>query len=182
MLAAPEPSPDPSLSETDANQTFDALIWALSRPGIPRGLPAAGEARIIRALLDRECRAYSADPLILPEIMRTGAQIAEIDAADHVFLGALQDLAPLDRIALGSDLYPDDGATVVLRGQIGQGPGLRLSGPGIESTLTVQIGGLPSGFWQKRRALIRYPMGFEIFILDGAAVIGIPRSTDIEVL
>ena len=114
--------------------------------------------------------------------MRTGAEIAEIEMADHVFLGALQDLSVLNRLALGSDLYPDDGATVVLRGQIGQGPGLRLQGPGVDGALTVQVGGLPNGFWHRRRELLRYPMGFDLFILDGAAVIGVPRSITAEVL
>lgn len=175
-------TPTPSMAETEANTTFDALLWALSRPGLPRGLPSAGELPIIRALLDRECRAYSADPLLLPAIMRTGAEVAEIAASDHVFLGASPDLDLLGQVALGSDLYPDDGATVFVRGQIAQGPGLQLTGPGIEASLTLQIGGLPQGFWDKRREMLRYPMGFDLFILDGAAVVGIPRSTQVEVL
>ena len=33
MLATPTPSP----SETRDNATFEALLWALSRPGVPRG-------------------------------------------------------------------------------------------------------------------------------------------------
>lgn len=178
MLAPPLPSP----METEANETFEALLWALSRPGQPKGLPSAGEKPILRALLDRECKAYSADPALMPAIMGTGAVLSDLPEADHVFLGKLSSLEPLDQIALGSDLYPDEGATVVLRAVLGHGPGLRLTGPGIETRLDMQIDHLPRGFWERRRQLSRYPMGFDLFILDGAAVVGIPRSTEVEVL
>ncbi|MEL6451892.1 MAG: phosphonate C-P lyase system protein PhnH [Pseudomonadota bacterium] len=178
MQAVPAPSP----MEAHANATFDALLWALSRPGTVRGLPSPGEVPIIRALLDRECRAYAADPVLVPEILRVGAELAEVEAADHVFLGALREPGPLMAVRLGSDLYPDDGATVVLRAQIGHGARLRLSGPGIEGATDISIGGLADGFWHQRQALLRYPMGFDLFLLDGAAVIGVPRSTHVEVL
>lgn len=178
MLATPEPS----VTEADANTAFDALLWALSRPGIPRKLPSAGEACIIRALLDRECRAHSADPLLVSMIMQTGAEVTDIDLADHVFLGAAPSLEAFDQVALGSDLYPDDGATVFVRGRIAQGPGVRMRGPGVDGSLMLQLSGLPNGFWQRRTERLRYPMGFDLFILDGAAVVGIPRSTEVEVV
>lgn len=178
MLATPTPSP----AETRDNAAFDALLWSLSRPGLPRDLPEAGEAAIIAALLDRECRVHSADPLLLPEIMRTGAEIAELDVADHVFLGALTSVDTVSNIAIGSDLYPDDGATVIVRAMLGSGPKLRLSGPGIDVEVVTQIDGLPIGFWEARAKRMRYPMGFDLFILSGAKVIGVPRSTVVEVL
>lgn len=174
--------PRPSDAETYANSAFDALLWALSRPGLTRRLPEAGESPIVAALLDRECRVHATDPLLLPEIMRTGAEIAEIAKADHVFLGTLTGAEPLSQVAVGSDLYPDDGATVILRGKIGSGQALRLSGPGVDGNLTVQIDGMPDGFWAARNARLRYPMGFDLFILDGAEILGLPRSTQIEVL
>ncbi len=171
----------PTEAETLANATFEALLWALSRPGMPRRLPQAGESQIISALLDRECRAYSVEPRLLPEIMRTGAEIAEIEDADHVFLSEMPSVDDLSRVPIGSDLYPDDGATVVLRARLGQGQPVAFSGPGVDGVLTLQIDGLPAGFWPARSALLRYPMGFDLFILDGAQVIGVPRSTKVEV-
>ncbi len=175
-------APHPSAAEVRDNAAFDALLWALSRPGLPRRLPDAGEASLIAALLDRECRVHAAEPRLLPEIMRTGAEIADIGRADHIFLGTLTSSEPLAEIAVGSDLYPDGGATVVLRAQLGAGPAVRLSGPGVDGDLVVQLGGLPGGFWAARAARARYPMGFDLFLLDGAEVLGIPRSTDVEVL
>ena len=174
--------PIPSEAESRSNQAFDALLTALSRPGLIQRLHQAGEASIIEALLDRECRVFCADPLLMPMVLATGAIVADLPASDHVFAGALQDLDVVNGLDLGSDLYPDDGATLVVRAVLGQGPKLRLIGPGIETTAEVTVAGLPEGFWDLRRQLIRYPMGFDLFLVDGDRVLGVPRSTQLEVL
>ena len=176
MLATPAPSS----AETRDNASFDALLWALRRPGRPRTLPQRGEQTIITALLDRECLVYSADPLLMPEILRTGAELADIKQADHVFLGAMASSDPLTDIAIGSDFYPDDGASVIVRAGIGSGPDLRLTGPGIDGAVTLQLAGLPDGFWKARAACLRSPMGFDLFFVDGFRVVGVPRSTLVE--
>ena len=176
MLAIPKPSP----AETRENATFDALLWALSRPGLPRDLSEPGEGSIITALLDRECLVYSADPLLMPEIVRTGAELSDIDKADHVFLGAMTTSDPLVDTVIGSDYYPDDGATVIIRASIGSGSGVRLTGPGIDGAVMLQLGGLPDGFWKVRAARLRYPVGFDLFFVDGARMVGVPRSTTVE--
>lgn len=175
-------TPLPSATETRDNAAFDALLWALSRPGLTRSLPEPGEPPIIAALLDRECRVHSAEPRLVPDIMRTGAMISEIGLADHVFLGLMTSSDVIELIAIGSDFYPDDGATVIIRARIGVGPALRLSGPGIDGDLKVQVEGLPDGFWAARAAHKRYPTGFDIFLIDGVNVMGLPRSTHVEVL
>ena len=178
MLAVPQPTE----TETRDNAAFHALLWALSRPGLPRTLPLPDEAAVIGALLDRECRVYAAAPQLLPEIMRTGAEITDIGKADHVFLGAVSSSDVLRSIAIGSDLYPDAGATVVTRAKIGTGAAVRLTGPGIEGDVVVDLDGLPDGFWAARAARIRYPMGFDMYFVDGTQMLGLPRSTTVEVL
>ncbi|MEL7300816.1 MAG: phosphonate C-P lyase system protein PhnH [Pseudomonadota bacterium] len=172
----------PSASETRENAAFEALLWALSRPGQVRDLPASGPDPIIEALLDRECRVYAADPLLVPRIMRTGAEIADIGVADHVFLGSAAAPEMLARVAVGSDLYPDEGATVVVAATICEGQPLRLTGPGVDGDIDIRVEGLADGFWKARATRSRYPMGFDLFIQDGARIIGIPRSTHVEVL
>lgn len=174
--------PTASTAEARANQTFDALLWALSRPGLPRDIAPDAEAAIIDALIDRECKVYCADPVLMPLILKAGALLSDPTTADHAFLGKLIDINVLEFLRAGSDLYPDDGATVVVSAQIGDGQLLRLSGPGIEGTLQIKIGALPDGFWAKRVDCLRYPMGFDIFLIDRGRVIGLPRSTQIEVL
>jgi alpha-D-ribose 1-methylphosphonate 5-triphosphate synthase subunit PhnH len=174
--------PLPDAAETRANAAFDAILWALSRPGLPRRLPASGEGILIEALLDSECQVYTGDPLLVPVIGQTGARLVDIALADHVFLGKLSDLVQLGQCRMGSDLYPDDGATVVLRARFGTGARLRLTGPGVKGAVEVQIGGMPDGVWTRRAELMRYPMGFDLLVLDGDQIIGLPRSTNIEVL
>jgi len=175
-------APTPSLAETRANQTFDALLWALSRPGHIRTLPEAGDGAIVEALMDRECTGNAIDPRLIPTILRTGAEIQTLEHAEYVFMGACTDANLVTAVKRGSDLYPDDAATVVVHAQFDQGQPLRLTGPGVDKEITLRIGGLPDGFWQARAASIRYPMGPDLFVLDGARVMGVPRTTDVEVL
>jgi alpha-D-ribose 1-methylphosphonate 5-triphosphate synthase subunit PhnH len=182
LLAA---TPVPDATETRTNATFEALMWALSRPGTAQDLPGDDPALIAEALLDRECRVWCADPALAARIAATGAHPADPARADHLFLsGAGQDRALdiLAAVAVGSDLYPDDGATVILPARFGTGPRLRLTGPGIETDSVVAVDGLPPGLWSLRAARCRYPMGFDLFLTCGAQVIGLPRSTLIEVL
>ena len=171
-----------SATEINANATFDALLWALSRPGQIRRLPAPSDAPIVEALIDRECRVYAADPRLMPRVLQTGAEITDPALADFAFFGVMAEARDLCNVRVGSDLYPDDGATVILNARFDLGPVLRLKGPGVEDACKVQIGGLPEGFWDLRTRLLRYPMGFDLFLRDGDAVMGLPRSTHVEVM
>lgn len=176
-------APVPSAEETRANATFAALMWALARPGTARALPGPGPAAVAEALVDRECCVHAADPGLWATIAATGAVLVGPEAADHAFLAldAEEGLAALARVPVGSALYPDRGATVVASARLGEGPRLRLSGPGIETTLDVALCGLHPRLWALRAARCRTPEGFDLFLLCGAAVIGLPRSTIIEV-
>ena len=174
--------PTPSAFEARTNATYEALMWALARPGLSRTLPEAGQAGILEALIDRECAVHCTRPEMAAQAARTGAALVSPDAADHVFCDALADTDLLARLRMGSDLYPEEGATLVVNARIGSGARLRLSGPGCDGLVPLQLGGLPDGFWAERARVMRYPMGFELFVLDGAEVMGIPRSTEVEVL
>lgn len=171
-----------SAAEARANASFEALMWALSRPGHIKALPHSGEASLIDALIDRECRVFCADPLLMPQILQTGAEIAMPDNADHVFAGRLQDVSILKDLQIGSDLYPDDGATLIAHATLGEGSTLRLRGPGVDGAHDVSIGGLPERFWEMRKRVMRYPTGFELLLVDGDQLMASPRSTDVEVL
>ncbi len=179
-LASP---PIPSAEETRANATFAGLMWALARPGTARALPGPGPAAIAEALVDRECRVHAADPKLWGAITATGAALVGPEAADHAFLALDGEagMAALARVPVGSALYPDRGATVVAEARLGEGPRLRLSGPGIETAVEVALGGLHPGLWAIRAERCRYPVGFDLFLLCGASVLGLPRSTRIEV-
>jgi alpha-D-ribose 1-methylphosphonate 5-triphosphate synthase subunit PhnH len=176
--------PVPDAFETRTNATFEALMWALSRPGTVQNLPASGMEGIAEALLDRECRVYCDDPALEDRIAVFGAARVAMPLADHCFL-SLKTASALDRlaqVALGSALYPDAGATVVAEARFGTGLRLQLTGPGIETSAEISLDGIAPGIWELRAALSRYPAGFDLFLICGAQVIGLPRSTKIEVL
>ena len=116
-------------------------------------------------------RGFAHHPI--DEIGHGGADGLDAGGVD----GAEQQLAEIN---CGSALYPDDGATLILAAAH-QGQRLRLTGPGINGTKDVALAVSP-GFWAMRDMLCIYPEGFDIFFVDGDQVIGIPRSTKVEVL
>lgn len=173
----------PDAIELRSNATFEALMWALSRPGDSRDMPETGLAAIAETLVDLECTVFTNDPALRSEIATTGALVAEdISQADHVFLPSLEGTeVQVATIRCGSALYPDDGATLVANVRHGIGQRVRLSGPGVDGTLELTLGISP-GFWVTRAMLCAYPEGFDMLLVDGRSVIGIPRSILVEVL
>lgn len=173
----------PDAAELRCNATFEALMWSMARPGESRTLPASGLAGLIETLVDIECAVFADDTQLLQRAAETGALLAADPAeADHVFLDRLEGVeALLPRLRRGSALYPDDGATLAANATHGRGHRLRLTGPGIEGAREVTLGISPA-FWDLRARLCIYPEGFDLLLVDGASVIGIPRSTKVEVL
>ncbi|MDB5537670.1 MAG: phnH [Devosia sp.] len=173
----------PDAVELRANATFEALMWALARPGHGREMPEAGLAAIVDTLVDLECVVLADQPGLQADVAATGALLTDdIAKADHVFLSSLEGVeARLAELRCGSALYPDDGATLVATAQHGRGQRVRLSGPGIDGTLETALGIAPA-FWAMRTSLCAYPEGFDMLVVDGRSVVGIPRSTQVEVL
>ncbi|MBA4799652.1 MAG: phosphonate C-P lyase system protein PhnH [Rhizobiales bacterium] len=171
-------------AEARANATYEALMWALARPGKIRQLPDGNPSALAETLVDRECRVFASDAGLAGEIAATGAHLAPAAEADHAFLAldTPAGLSALGDVPTGSHLYPDEGATVFASAEIGSGRCLRLSGPGIEDTEEIRVGGIPDEVWAIRNARCLYPTGFELFLIDGDQVLGLPRSTKIEVL
>lgn len=181
---SPVPAPLRNAAEIRSNATYEALMWALARPGAIRTLPQAGMDAIMETLIDRECRVFSRDAALLLVIEATGAALGPVEVADHAFLSldSAAGLSALSALPVGSQVYPDGGATVFAPAMLGQGRRLHLSGPGIETTVEISVGGLPDEVWTIRAARCLYPTGFELFLIDGDRVMGLPRSTKIEVL
>ena len=188
-IQSPNPRPDLVVpvrnpAEAIANATYEALMWALARPGDIRQLQESDPFALAETLVDRECRVFACDARLAERIAATGACLTPAAEADHAFL-ALDTpvgLAALRDVPTGSHLYPDEGATVFASADIGNGRGLRLSGPGVEGAVEIWIGGIPDEVWAIRSARCLYPTGFELFLIDGNRVLGLPRSATIEVL
>jgi alpha-D-ribose 1-methylphosphonate 5-triphosphate synthase subunit PhnH len=149
----------PRMTEAEAlNQaTFAALMWALSYPGRPRDL-----AR---------------------RLARTGGRARPADSAAYQFYPALDDAALSDiaRAPTGTYRYPDESATLVLACGLGAGRELRLSGPGVLDQAALRVGGVPDALWELRAQACHFPLGWDIFLVAGRQVVGLPRTTTIEV-
>lgn len=174
----------PTAAEMRSNATFDALLWALTRPGLVQTLSFAGFLPLAESLLDRECSFFCEDEQLGEEIARTGAEATALSQAEYLFLSleTSRQVAALATLLNGNLLYPDASATIFAPATIGSGAMLRLSGPGIYGFVDIAIGGVDRSFWEMRAEAIRYPLGWDVYLADGDRLIGIPRSTKIEVL
>ena len=175
----------PTADDSRTNATFDELMWALSRPGLVRTLPFGGFETLAESLLDRECTFFAANDTALDQrLADTGARRATLDKAEYVFasLGTEAEVKALSTLRIGSLPYPDEAATLFAPAKIGSGQSLRVTGPGIKDSLTIEIGGIDPSFWAMRQKAIRYPLGWDLYLVDADRLVGLPRSTKIEVL
>lgn len=178
----------------DAQASFTAAMWALSRPGLARAIPAKIEApaglspaltALLLTLADYETPLWLAPALSAGEAaaylrFHTSAPLTSVpvDAAFAV-AGLGEAASVLPQLAVGEDRYPDRSATLFIDVPAFEG-GLqvRLSGPGIDGAVTIAPAGLDEVFWQafaRNHAL--YPLGVDCFLCCGREVIGVPRST-----
>lgn len=180
MMPAVEQHPE----EQRVHQTFETLMWALAEPGSVRKLPRPGLEDIAEALVDIEVTIFTPDPRLMGQLRRTGATQTVASEADYLFIPGSDAFLPdiVVEARTGEPLYPDRAATIVLGADIGSGEKLRLTGPGVDGTCEVLLGGPPAAFWDIRARICRYPLGWDVFFVDGVHVMGLPRSTVVEVL
>lgn len=173
--------------EAKNHETFTALLWATSYPGRSHRLPVAGTAAfaaIADALVDLETSYFTDDAALAPLLLRTGGRSRPAAQAMYQFYPHLShdSLAMLAQAPTGTHRYPDESATLILGCTLGTGPALRISGPGIATPATLRVGGLPDAFWELRAQACRFPLGWDLLlVVGGAAVVALPRTTQIEV-
>ncbi|GAB3759380.1 phosphonate C-P lyase system protein PhnH [Microlunatus parietis] len=196
----------PALSASASQQVFRACLGALSRPGslqrlpadeLPAGVPAA--ALVPLALTDLMAPLAGlgrAAGLARRIATATGAQYVEPEQAR--FAVALDDdHEELSGLPVGSTWSPEFGALLSQRVEAlrqAQGAALRqaqgaeaieltLSGPGIKGTTMITVAGLSRDFFAARADLTAaFPTGIDlVLITDYRTMIGIPRTTRIEV-
>lgn len=174
--------PQPSEFEARTNAVYEALMWALSRPGLVRNLPDRGVAQVVETLIDMECAVHCDTEEMRGPIGRCGASIVDPEQADHLFFARQPEPEILRQLRMGTDLHPEDGATLIGTARLGEGSRLRLTGPGCDGPVAIAVKGLSPAFWAERARISRYPLGFEMFLIDGDRVVGVPRSVQVEVL
>jgi alpha-D-ribose 1-methylphosphonate 5-triphosphate synthase subunit PhnH len=179
-------SPLQSAAEERAHQTFTALMWALSQPGQTQPLPASGLAAfatIAEALVDLETSYCTNDADLQRMLASTGARARSPSVAMYQFYPMLTvaDVPVLVDTPCGTYSYPDESATLVIGCALGIGRRLRLHGPGIAGVIELLVGHIPHTFWPLREQVCRYPLGWDILLVAHDRVVGLPRTTQIEV-
>ncbi|VVD98485.1 phosphonate C-P lyase system protein PhnH [Pandoraea capi] len=192
----------------DAQGVFRAVLDALARPGQLRSVggrlahcdEASIAARaILLALADATTPVWLQAPLgEVSSALRfhTGAPLLGDEAgpatAQFALLTDPANCPALERFAFGTAESPEHSATLIVdvpalhEGHEGDTNNdalrLRLRGPGIQTHADVTVGGLTAAFWQARAALApRFPAGLDLLIVAGDSVLGLPRTTHVEV-
>lgn len=180
---------------------FRTLLDALARPGtigtIDTPLPAAEGHDPARAglaafaslltLCDYATPVWLAqadDGLAAALRFHADAPLAATAAdASFAYVHDAAALPPLDAFEPGTPESPETSATVFIRvDALTGGTPLALTGPGIDGSRTIAPVGLPERFWSERAALAAlFPCGPDFYLVCGDSLIGLPRTTHVEV-
>jgi alpha-D-ribose 1-methylphosphonate 5-triphosphate synthase subunit PhnH len=178
-------------------QTFRALLNAMSRPGTVWQLPVTegpsqeGLLPVAEALVDHEV-TFAAVPdqgeLVDSVLRQTGSRVAAVEDADYVFCRADSLQEALRRCKDGTPEYPDASATVIcavdaLKQGTRGGDSLTLSGPGIRDEAFLRVAGLGADAVEAfRERNASPPLGVDlVFVAGSGQVVCLSRYTRLQV-
>jgi alpha-D-ribose 1-methylphosphonate 5-triphosphate synthase subunit PhnH len=178
----------------EAQQVFRQALNALANPGQVHNLqlslqPIAGVAPAAAALLlaladyDTPVWLQQAQPELerwLP--FHTGCPIMTNPAdARFAWINQAADMPALSTFAQGQPEYPDQSATLIIQISLSDTACGTLTGPGIAEQQSLRVSGLPASFWADwQRQQARFPLGVDVFLVDGHSLIGLPRTSRFE--
>ena len=176
-----------------AQACFRAVLQAMSRPGT---VAAAGEgltppapldpatAAVLLTLVDHDTPLWL-DAASAPArdwiAFHCGAAFTDAPGAAAFALAmAMPDLATL---SAGTHEQPETAATLILQvASLTDGIRYRLRGPGLRTSSTISVAGLPTdfaGIWQSNRA--GFPLGIDLVLCAGGMLAALPRGVTVEV-
>lgn len=182
----------------DAQSTFRVLLDTLARPGTIGSIdvslddnvlcqwPAAAFAAML-TLADFSTPIWLQrhdEGLAQALRFHTGAPLAATPGeAAFAYLANGNDVPALNAFSLGTPEAPHNSATLLIRADaLEGGRRITLSGPGIETSAAVAPIGISGTFWRERAALqAQAPCGVDCYLVCGRSVIGISRTTRVEV-
>jgi alpha-D-ribose 1-methylphosphonate 5-triphosphate synthase subunit PhnH len=185
---------DPTL---DSQRIFRSALEAVSRPGRIVEVAAAiqapvplhqATAALCLALLDFDTPLWLDDAAARPEVVEwlkfhcSVRLSAEPEAARFALVADSERMPPLSAFSGGTAEHPDRSATLIVqvRALLG-GTGRRLTGPGIEGAIHLDVAGTPETFWtwaSANHAL--FPRGVDVFLSAGQVIAALPRTTRVE--
>jgi len=182
----------------DSQTVFRCILDATSHPGhiveVPADLLAPTDvglsqaaAAFALALLDFETPVWL-DPMIASagDYLRFhcgSPLVATPNESRFAFAIDSKRLPNLTEFDLGTPDYPERSTTLVIEvPDLAKAPGLRLRGPGIQTSVPLQIGGISGAFWKQRANLAAlFPLGLDVAFTCGRRLVVVPRTTVVEV-
>lgn len=189
-----------------SQSAFRSALEALSYPGraVPLDItfeaPKAANASasgLLLALLEPGSRLWLSPSLVNTDaatwiVFHTDCRITpHQQEADFAWIKNWDELPALENFALGTDEYPDHSTTCVIDIATQSLPTattseLSLVGPGIARTSTIsqlsatadQLAGFVSQWAQNHAS---FPRGVDVFFATGTGLIGLPRTTRVEI-
>ena len=180
----------------DAQQVFRATLHAFAHPrrlqtlhvtsGLPDGLSPA-LAALLLTLADPDTPVWL--PADVPAAARAflrfhcGCPLTDdLGAATFVCVPAGHAMPALADCAQGDPAFPDRSATLMVEvASLTDGDTLTLRGPGIETTQTLRVAGLPADFraaWRANNA--GFPLGVDLLLASGDRFCALTRTTHVE--
>ena len=178
-----------------SQRVFRGVLEAFSHPGRivtvadappPRGLNPATAAFLL-TLVDRDASLWLAPEFDTPWIgdfvrFHTGAPIVGGRSEAAFAVLAHDQLLPFEDFCIGTDIYPDRSATLVIEVPVlGAGPARTWRGPGIDGQARVAIAGLEPVFWLDWTANHGlFPCGVDVVFTAGSQLVALPRGIAVE--
>lgn len=182
----------------NAQNTFRTALDAMSRPGkivtldvletAPPPLDVA-TAAIALCLLDHDTEVWLGDGVAGMQVyeylrFHCGCPLTKASGnADFAIMVAEHGVPGLGQFDPGSNAFPDRSTTLIVQvPDMDNGPPIRLTGPGVETSETLHVAGVPPYFWQDRvEQQELFPCGADLIFTCGSRLVALPRSTAIEV-
>lgn len=180
----------------DAQAVFRKTLEAMSRPGriVDLNLPLRSPDAVHPALACLCLTLLDADTPVwldrdLPHFrewlsFHTGCPLTpHPEEAGFALITDGRAELPWEALSCGSHEQPETSATLLIQVEsFDKGTELKLSGPGIRNVERVQMAGLSPSFFQHRNARsLLFPMGMDCLFICGSRLLGLPRTTGMEV-
>lgn len=185
----------------DAQRCFRQVLKALSEPGSKVELfnhlgftplnPVVSQ--VMLTLCDSHTGIYLSPSLAIKNndteeaivnlAFHNGVPCAPLNKADFIVVSAHQAI-DFSQCKAGSDSRPEQSATILVQiDSFTQGPKFRISGPGIEFPIEVQLGNLSDSFIAYLcKPTNSYPLGLDFMFCTQHALLAISRTTKLELI
>ena len=173
-------------SSLDAQACFRAVLAAFATPGMAVTLPVAltpppgvssAAAAVALTLVDAQTSVAAPELAHDWLAFHTGARLVAAEEADFVMADTPLKLGSLRQ---GTDIAPEDSATLILDLPCLAGSEFRLSGPGLREPVTVTLPLSPAFLADWRAQAHTAPRGVDVLLCAGTKMLALPRSLRIE--